>query len=79
MPSNCEMYWRYKEIEEKFNVTIDIELVPQRDYVQMLKAVMKDGEGIPDIIEWIIEDNRILNEDPDKCLVLPLDDYVENS
>jgi arabinosaccharide transport system substrate-binding protein len=74
-----EWYYREEEIEERFNIILDIERVPQGNFVQKLRAVIEDGEGVPDIIEWGIEDNRILSEDPDKCLVLPLDDYVKDS
>jgi arabinosaccharide transport system substrate-binding protein len=70
---------REKDIEKEFNIDLQVELVAQNAFVQKLQAVMMDGKGVPDIIEWMIENNRILNADPDKAFVLPLDDYVDDS
>jgi arabinosaccharide transport system substrate-binding protein len=79
-PNNLEE-WEEREadIEAKFGVDLVPELVAQDAFIQKLQAVMMDGEGVPDIIEWMIENNRILFADPDKCFVLPLDDYVADS
>lgn len=70
---------RKAEIEAKFNIELDIQVVAQNAFVQKLQAVMMDGKGAPDIIEWMIENNRILNADPKKSFVLPLDEYVAKS
>jgi arabinosaccharide transport system substrate-binding protein len=70
---------REGDIEKKFNIDLVVEFYWPDVFIQRLKAVMMNGDGVPDIIEWWIGDNRILSEDPDKCLVLPLDDYVEHS
>jgi len=70
---------RQAEIEQKFDIALKIELVAQDAFVQKLQAVMMDGKGVPDIIEWMIENNRILNADPKKSFVLPLNDYVAKS
>ncbi len=70
---------RQAEIEKKFGVEMDLELVAQNAFVQRLQAVMMDGKNVPDIIEWLIENNRILNADPKKSLVYPLDKYVKAS
>jgi arabinosaccharide transport system substrate-binding protein len=73
--------WKKREadIEKKFNIDLQIELVAQNAFVQKLQAVMIDGKNVPDVIEWMIENNRILNADPDKSFVVPLDDYVDDS
>jgi len=63
-------------IEKKFDITLDIQLVAQDAYVQKLQAVMMDGKGVPDIIEWMIENNQILNADPKKCFVTPLESFA---
>jgi arabinosaccharide transport system substrate-binding protein len=70
---------RQADIEKKFNIKLQIEVVAQNAFVQKLQAVMSDGKGIPDVIEWMIENNRILNADPKKCFVYPLDTYVSAS
>lgn len=70
---------RKAALEAKFNIDLKIELVAQNAYVQKLQAVMMEGKQVPDIIEWLIEGNKILNADPARCFVLPLDDYVAKS
>jgi arabinosaccharide transport system substrate-binding protein len=70
---------RKAEIETQYNINLEIELVAQNAFVQKLQAVMMDGKKVPDIIEWMIENNRILNADPKKSFVLPLDPYVSKS
>ncbi|HHU52274.1 MAG TPA: extracellular solute-binding protein [Firmicutes bacterium] len=70
---------READIEKKFNIDLQIEMIPQNAFVQTLQAAMMDGSGYPDIIEWMIEQNRILDADPKKCLVIPLDKYVAKS
>ncbi len=70
---------RKAEIEKKFDVELDLQLVAQNAFVQRFQAVMMDQKDVPDIIEWLIEDNRILNADPKKSLVYPLDNYVKAS
>jgi len=70
---------RKADVEKKFGIELDIQVVPQDAYVQKLQAVMMDGKGAPDAIEWLIENNRILNANPKKCFVIPLDGYVKNS
>jgi arabinosaccharide transport system substrate-binding protein len=79
-PNNVEEYKKRKaDIEKKFGVELDLQVVAQNAFVQKLQAVMMDGKGAPDIIEWMIENNRILNADPKKSFVLPLNDYVSKS
>jgi ABC-type glycerol-3-phosphate transport system substrate-binding protein len=70
---------RKADIEKKFNIKLNIELIAENAFVQKLQAVMMDGKGSPDIIEWLIENNRILNANPKKSYVLPLDKYVNRS
>jgi arabinosaccharide transport system substrate-binding protein len=78
---NNVVEWRSREadIEKKFNIDLKIEHVAQTAFVQKLQAAMMDGRGYPDIVEWMIETNRILNADPKKCFVAPLDKYVSKS
>ena len=63
---------RKADIEKKFNISLKIELVAQTAFVQKLQAAMMDGKNYPDIVEWMIETNRILNADPNKCFVARL-------
>ncbi len=70
---------RETEIEKAQNIDLEIVHVPQTAFIQKLQATMIDGKGVPDIIEWLIETNRILNADPKKCFVYPLDKYVAKS
>ncbi len=70
---------RKADVEKKFNIQLDIQVVPQNAFVQKLQAVMMDGQGVPDAIEWLIENNRILNANPKKAFVIPLDEYVKKS
>jgi arabinosaccharide transport system substrate-binding protein len=70
---------REAEIEKAQNIDLDIVHVPQTAFIQKLQATMIDGKGVPDIIEWMIETNRILNADPKKCFVYPLDKFVAKS
>jgi arabinosaccharide transport system substrate-binding protein len=70
---------RQDEIEKAQNIKLNLVLVPQTAFIQKLQATLIDGKGFPDIIEWMIETNRILNGDPKKCFVYPLDKYVAKS
>jgi arabinosaccharide transport system substrate-binding protein len=78
--NNVDEYVKRKaDVEAKFNIELDIQVVPQDAFVQKLQAVLKDGAGAPDAIEWMIENNRILNANAKKSLVIPLDEYVAKS
>jgi arabinosaccharide transport system substrate-binding protein len=78
--NNIDEYVKRKaDVEKKFNIELDIQMVPQDAYVQKLQATMKDGQGAPDAIEWMIDNNRILNANPKRALVIPLDGYVKSS
>jgi arabinosaccharide transport system substrate-binding protein len=70
---------RKADIEKKFGIELQIEQVAEQAFIQKLQAVMTDGKGIPDIIEWKIEQNQILNANEKKCLVYSLDKYVSKS
>lgn len=79
-PNNMEEYKARKaDIEKKFGIELDLQIVAQNAFVQKLQAVMMDGKGVPDIVEWMIDNNRILNADPKKSFVLPLDGFVSQS
>jgi parallel beta-helix repeat protein len=69
---------RKAEIEKKFNVNIQTELIAQNSFLQKLQAVIQEGKDGPDIAEWLVEDNK-LAADPKDCYAAPLDDYVKNS
>lgn len=78
--NNCEELKRRKvEIEQKFNINLKIELMAQNTFVQKLQIAMMDQQGIPDIIEWMIESNRILSKDPEKSFVIPLNRFIARS
>src|SRR5690554_983620 len=70
---------RKAEIDAKFGIDLVIELILENAFVETLQATMMAGSGYPDIIEWRIESNQILDADPKKCLVIPLDKYVAES
>src|SRR5437763_16735302 len=64
-PNNVEEHKARKaDIEARFGVELDLQVVAQNAFVQKLQAVMMDGKGVPDAVEWMIENNRILNADP---------------
>jgi arabinosaccharide transport system substrate-binding protein len=69
---------RRTEIEKKFNINLQIELVAQNAFLQKLQAVMNEGRGVPDIAEWMVESNK-LSADPRHCYAAPLEDFVKNS
>jgi len=79
--ANNKVEWdkRKADIDQKFNVDLKCELVAQNAFVQKLQAVMMDGKNVPSIIEWMIENNRILNADSEKSFCIPLNDYVDDS
>jgi arabinosaccharide transport system substrate-binding protein len=70
---------RESEIEGKFKIDLDIQLVAEQAFVQKLQAVMMDGKNVPDIIEWRIEQNQVLNADPKKAFCLPLEKWTTKS
>lgn len=77
--NNVDEYVKRKaDVEKKFDIELDLKVVPQDAFVQKLTAAMQDGSG-PDAIEWMIENNRILNANPKKAFVVPLDAYVAKS
>jgi arabinosaccharide transport system substrate-binding protein len=79
-PNNVEEYKvRKAQVEAKFGIELDLQIVAQNAFVQKLQAVMMDRKGVPDIVEWMIENNRILNADPKKSFLIPLDANVAKS
>jgi len=73
--------WRLREseIEQKFNIDLKIQEVAQNVFVYKLQSAIESGQGAPDIIEWMIENNRVMSHDPAKALVLPLEKYTSQS
>src|SRR5690554_1576907 len=55
---------RKAEIEAKFGISLVIENVPENAFVETLQATMMAGVDYPDIIEWRIEQNQILDANP---------------
>ncbi|RPJ09584.1 MAG: extracellular solute-binding protein, partial [Spirochaetaceae bacterium] len=79
-PNNVvEWKARQADIEKKFNIKLVIEEVAQNAFFQKLQANMTAGTDVPDIIEWMIENNRVLDANPAKSYVQPLDDFVKSS
>lgn len=78
---NNQQEWlgRQAEIEKAMNIKLNITLVAQNAFIQKLQAAMMDGKDYPDIIEWLIENNQILNADPKVCFVEPLENWTKNS
>ncbi len=80
IPPNCEEWKRRKDdIDNKFNTDIQIVLVSQFTFVQRLQKALNDGENAPDIIEWLIENKKILYSDTNKSLVIPLNNQIKKS
>jgi arabinosaccharide transport system substrate-binding protein len=76
---NNEEWISFKpDIDAKFNVDFKTIPVDQGAFIPKLKAAMADGNA-PDIIEWTIENNRMLYTNPKKSLVLPLEKYTQKS
>jgi arabinosaccharide transport system substrate-binding protein len=79
-PNNAaEWEARRASIEKQFNIKLVIEQVAQNGFVEKLQSNMNAGTDVPDVIEWLIENNRVLDANPAKSYVLPLDDYTKNS
>lgn len=79
-PNNKEEWdGRKAEIEKAQNIKLNVTLVAQNAFIQKLQAAMMDGKDFPDIIEWLIENNRILSADPKVCFVLPLEKWTSKS
>lgn len=79
-PNNVQEWQdRKADIDKKFNIDLNVKMVAQNAFVQTLQAAMMNNKDVPDIIEWMIEQNQILFANPNKCFVLPLDKYVKKS
>jgi ABC-type glycerol-3-phosphate transport system substrate-binding protein len=77
----CYEEWirRRQDIEKQMNILLNITLVPQNRFIEKLRETMTDGRDYPDIIEWIIENNRILSVEPKLSLVSPLEKFAAKS
>ncbi len=79
-PNNLADWSNQKpDIEKRLGITLDLTLVPQDAYVQKLQSVMMSGQGVPDIIEWLIENNRVFAADPKNASVEDLTAYTSVS
>ncbi|MBN1523226.1 MAG: extracellular solute-binding protein [Spirochaetales bacterium] len=67
------------EIESRFAVHIEIKLIPQYNFIDSLTRAMRFGKDTPDIIDWMIENNRMLSANPDNSYVMPLNQFVNRS
>jgi ABC-type glycerol-3-phosphate transport system substrate-binding protein len=77
----CDMdYWHglQASIEKGLNIRLNAISVQPNTFIERFKAAIADGTA-PDIIEWSFENNRILSNDPEKSLVLPLEKYTRKS
>lgn len=70
---------RKAEIDKKFNISLNIQIVAENAFVQKLQATMMDKKDFPDFIEWRIENNQVLFTDPAKSFVAPLEKYTAKS
>ncbi|MGA2141180.1 MAG: hypothetical protein ABSG94_02060 [Brevinematales bacterium] len=79
-PNNYAEWSNQKpEIEKRLGITLDLTMVPQDGFVQKLQAVMMSGQGVPDIIEWLIENNRVFAADPKNAAVEDLTQWAGSS
>ncbi|MGA2141175.1 MAG: extracellular solute-binding protein, partial [Brevinematales bacterium] len=79
-PNNLAEWSNQKaDIEKNLGITLDITLVPQDAFVQKLQAVQMSGTGVPDIIEWLIENNRVFAGDPKNAAVEDLTPFTSKS
>ena len=78
--SNNADEWKARkpEIDKKFDINLNIQVVAENAFIQKLQASMMDKKDYPDIIEWRIENNQILFTDPAKSFVVPLEKYINN-
>jgi lactose/L-arabinose transport system substrate-binding protein len=74
-----EWFGSIKEVEKQCNIKINIKLVAQNSFIKKLQEAMMEGRDYPDIIEWMIENNRILSANPKVSLVAPLEKYINKS
>jgi arabinosaccharide transport system substrate-binding protein len=77
--NKAEWDGRKAEIEKAMDIKLNITLVAQNAFIQKLQAAMMDGKDFPDIIEWMIENNRILYADPKVSFVYPLEKWTSKS
>jgi arabinosaccharide transport system substrate-binding protein len=80
-PNNFkEVEDRKAEIEKKFGITLEMELLEGDAFMTRLRSAATTGEGWPDIIDGYGDDAVLVaNPDPELSLVIPLDDYVKAS
>lgn len=75
---NCDEWkMRKDDIDKKFNIDLKIELLSPKNFLKRFTNAMSGSEKAPDIIDWMIENNRILYSDPDKSFVIPLNKYID--
>jgi ABC-type glycerol-3-phosphate transport system substrate-binding protein len=77
--NSIEWYERRPEIEKACNIRLNIVLVAQNSFIKKLQEAMMEGRDYPDIIEWMIENNRILSANPKVSFVAPLEKYINKS
>jgi len=79
-PGNVEEYReRQSDIEDRFNIKLEIRVVSQSVFAAKLKEAVDSGKGKPDLIMWVIENNRIIDHDPKRSLLMPLDRFIPKS
>lgn len=80
-PNNFkEVEDRKAEIEKKFNIKLEMELLEGDAFMTRLRSAATTDEGWPDIIDGYGDDAVIVaNPDPELSMVIPLDKYVKES
>jgi arabinosaccharide transport system substrate-binding protein len=80
-PNNFkEIEDRKADIEKKFGIKLEMELLDQQTELTRLRSASTSGEGWPDIVDGYGDDAVLVaNPDPERSLLIPLDDFVKNS
>ena len=80
-PNNFkEIEDRKAEIEKKFDIKLEMELLDQQTMLTRLRSVATAGEGWPDIIDGYGDDAVLIaHPEVERSLVIPLDDFVKKS
>ena len=75
-----ELKARKAELEKKFDININYELMTSDAMITRLQSAMVTGQGWPDIVDCMYDMTRQLaNSNPKKAALLPLNKYVAKS
>ncbi len=67
------------DIEKRLGINLNISLVLQNVFTNKLQTAQSKGEGVPDIIEWLIQKNSLFADDPKNAAVEDITKYAEDS